>query len=134
MAQAMSAAGVGAKERTAARLDRRTLDTLISGTGAVVAIVLLFLGGIGVWGGLFARDNVADRLEPQNISFPPAAAMTPAEKAEIGEFAGQKVDTGAEAEAFSRYIGGHLADINEGATSSRRSRPSAGGGRCSTPR
>jgi hypothetical protein len=35
--------------------------------------------------------------------------MTPEEKAAIGEFAGAKVDTGVEAEAFSRYIAGHLA-------------------------
>ena len=46
--------------------------------------------------------------------------MSPEEKAELGEFAGEKVDTEAEAEAFSRYIGGHLVGINEGATYSRR--------------
>ncbi|MGH2736530.1 MAG: hypothetical protein ACRDKZ_13200 [Actinomycetota bacterium] len=113
--------GAGVKERTADRLDRRTLDTLISSTGTVVAVVLMLLGGLAIWGGLFAQDNVRTRLEPQNISFPPAAAMTPAEKADLGEFAGQKVDTGVEAEAFSRYIGGHLVDINEGATYSETS-------------
>lgn len=113
--------GAGVKERTAVRLDRRTLDTLISSTGTVVAVVLMLLGGLAIWGGLFAQDNVRTRLEPQNISFPPAAAMTPAEKADLGEFAGQKVDTGVEAEAFSRYIGGHLEDINEGATYSETS-------------
>ena len=47
--------------------------------------------------------------------------MSPAEKADLGQFAGQKVDTGTEAEAFSRYIGGHLKDINEGATYSETS-------------
>ena len=47
--------------------------------------------------------------------------MTPEERAEIGEFAGAKVDTGVEAEAFSRYIGGHLVGINEGATYSETS-------------
>ena len=40
--------------------------------------------------------------------------MTPEEKAEIGEFAGQTVETGVQAEAFSRYIGGHLEGINDG--------------------
>ena len=36
-------------------------------------------------------------------------------------FAGAKVDTGSEAEAFSRYIGLHLSEVNEGATYSETS-------------
>jgi hypothetical protein len=47
--------------------------------------------------------------------------MTPQEKDEIGEFAGEVVDTGPEAEAFSRYIQGHLAEVNEGKTYSETS-------------
>ena len=47
--------------------------------------------------------------------------MTPEERAEVGDFAGQTVDTGVEAEAFSRYIGGHLEGINEGKTYSETS-------------
>jgi hypothetical protein len=105
----------------AVRVDRRLIDLMVSWSGAVVALVLIALGAAAIYGGSFALDNVRDRLEPQNISFPPASAMTPAEVADIGEFAGQKVDTGAEAEAFSRYIGGHLVDINEGATYSETS-------------
>jgi hypothetical protein len=97
-------------------MDRGSWDRVVSGAGAVVAVVLIVLGAAAIYGGWFGRDNVRDRLEPQNIAFPPAAAMTPEEKAEVGEFAGQKVDTGVEAEAFSRYIGGHLESINEGQT------------------
>ena len=48
-------------------------------------------------------------------------AMTPAEQQELGQFAGQTVDTGPEAEGFARYIGGHLAEVNEGATYSETS-------------
>ena len=48
--------------------------------------------------------------------------MSDFDKAEgLTAFAGQKVDTGIEAEAFSRYIGGHLVDVNEGATYSETS-------------
>jgi ABC-type antimicrobial peptide transport system permease subunit len=97
-------------------MDRKNWDQIVSGAGAVVAVVLIVLGAMAIYGGMFGQDNVRDRLEPQNISFPPAEAMTPEEKAEIGEFAGQKVDTGVEAEAFSRYIGGHLESVNEGKT------------------
>lgn len=97
-------------------MDRSSWDKIVSGAGAVIAVVLIALGAMAIYGGNFGQQNVRDRLEPQNISFPPADAMSPEEKAEIGEFAGQKVDTGVEAEAFSRYIGGHLEAINEGKT------------------
>ncbi len=102
-------------------MDRSSWDRIVSGAGALVAVVLIALGAMAIYGGNFGQQNVRDRLEPQNISFPPAEAMTPEETAEIGEFAGAKVDTGVEAEAFSRYIGGHLVAINDGATYSETS-------------
>ena len=102
-------------------MDRSGWDRIVSGAGAVVAVVLIVLGTMAIWGGNFGRQNVQDRLVPQHIQFPPADAMTPEEKAAIGEFAGAKVDTGVEAEAFSRYIGGHLEGINDGATYSETS-------------
>ena len=102
-------------------MDRSNWDKIVSGAAAVVAVVLIALGAMAVYGGNFGQQNVRDRLEPQNITFPPTEAMTPQERAEIGTFAGQKVDTGVEAEAFSRYIGGHLEGINDGATYSETS-------------
>jgi hypothetical protein len=102
-------------------MERSSWDRIVSGAGAVVAVVLIVLGAAAIYGGWFGRDNVRDRLEPQNITFPPAQAMTAEERAEVGEYAGQKVDTGVEAEAFSRYIGGHLESINEGKTYSETS-------------
>jgi hypothetical protein len=97
-------------------MDRSLMDRLISWAGAVLAIALIALGGAAIFGGSFALDNVRDRLEPQKISFPPAAEMTAEEKAEIGSFSGQAVDTGSEAEAYSRYIGLHLTEIGGGKT------------------
>ena len=97
-------------------MDRSSWDRIVSGAGAVVAIVLIVLGAMAIYGGNFGQQNVRDRLEPQNITFPPAEAMTPEERADIGEFAGQKVENGVQAEAFSRYIGGHLVGVNDGAT------------------
>jgi hypothetical protein len=105
-----------AATQTKARLARRAWDQIISGAGAVVAIVMLALGAAALYGGSFALDNVRDRLEPQKISFPPAEAMTAEEKAIVGGFAGQAVDTGSEAEAYSRYIGLHLSEIGGGMT------------------
>ncbi len=102
-------------------MDRSNWDRIVSSAGAVLAAVLIVLGGSAIYGGKFGQDNVRDRLEPQNIAFPPADAMSPEEEAEVGEFAGEKVDTGPEAEAFSRYIGGHLEAVNEGKTYSETS-------------
>ena len=102
-------------------MDRSGWDRIVSGAGAVVAVVLIVLGTMAIWGGNFGRQNVRDRLVPQHIQFPSADAMTPEEKAAIGEFAGAKVDTGVEAEAFSRYIAGHLEAVNDGATYSETS-------------
>ena len=121
MAQMASDVRALPKEGTATRFSRRTLDLMVSWSGAVVAATLVLLGAAAIYGGLFALDNVKDRLEPQKISFPPAEAMSPEETAEVGSFAGQFVDTGSEAEAFSRYIGLHLEEVNEGATYSETS-------------
>ncbi|MGZ8630881.1 MAG: hypothetical protein ACXWZF_07925 [Actinomycetota bacterium] len=102
-------------------MNRKTWDQLISSAGVVLAVALIVLGGLAVYGGNFAQSNVTDRLEPQNITFPPFEEMTPEEQADIGDFAGQQVTDGAQAEAFSRYIQGHLGEINEGATYSETS-------------
>ena len=109
-------------------MNRKSWDQLISTAGVVLAVTLIVLGGLAVYGGNFAQTNVRDRLEPQNITFPPLEAMTPEEQADIGDFAGQKVTNGAQAEAFSRYIGGHLDEVNEGATYAETSAAARGEG------
>ena len=102
-------------------MNRKVWDQIVSTTGVVLAVVLLVLGGLAVYGGSFGRENVRDRLEPQNITFPPLEAMSPEEQADVGEFAGQKVVDGVQAEGFSRYIGGHLIGVNDGKTYSETS-------------
>jgi hypothetical protein len=97
-------------------MNRKAWDQIVSASAAVIAVAMIVLGGFAIYGGNFGRDNVQTRLEPQNITFPPLDAMTPEEQQDIGKFAGQQVTTGAQAEAFSRYIGGHLVEVNEGAT------------------
>lgn len=102
-------------------MDRKTWDQMVSSAAAVVAAVLIVLGGLAIFGGNFGRDNVRDRLTPQHITFPSLQAMTPEERAEVGDFAGQQVVNGDQAEAFSRYIGGHLQFVNDGKTYSETS-------------
>jgi hypothetical protein len=102
-------------------MNRKVWDRIVSASAAVIAVSMIVLGGFAIYGGNFGRDNVQTRLEPQNITFPPLDAMTPEEQQDIGTFAGQQVTTGGQAEAFSRYIGGHLTEVNEGATYSETS-------------
>jgi hypothetical protein len=102
-------------------MNRKAWDQIVSASAAVIAVAMIVLGGFAIYGGNFGRDNVQTRLEPQNITFPPLDAMSPEEQQAVGEFAGQQVTTGAQAEAFSRYIGGHLAAVNDGKTYSETS-------------
>jgi hypothetical protein len=97
-------------------MNRKVWDQLVSTAALVVAVVLIVLGGLAIYGGQFGRQNVRDRLAPENVSFPPLEAMSPEEQAAVGEFAGQHVTNGPQAEAFSRYIAGHLESVNDGAT------------------
>jgi hypothetical protein len=97
-------------------MNRKVWDQLVSTAGVVLAVALIVLGGLAIYGGKFGQQNVRDRLEPQKVFFAPYDAMTPTEQQEVGDFAGQQVVNGTQAEAFSRYIGGHLAGVNDGKT------------------
>ena len=102
-------------------MNRKTWDRIVSASAAVIAVAMIVLGAFAIYGGNFGRENVQTRLEPQHIQFPPLSAMTPEEKTSIGAFAGQQVTTGNQAEAFSRYIAGHLEAVNGGKTYSETS-------------
>ena len=54
---------------------RRTIDTVLTASGAVFAVVLLAAGVLLTWGSNFSEDYVYDELSSQNIVFPPAAAL-----------------------------------------------------------
>ena len=97
-------------------MNRKVWDQIVSASAAVIAVAMIVLGGFAIYGGNFGRENVQSRLEPQNITFPPFATMTSEEQQSVGGFAGQQVTNGTQAEAFSRYIGGHLAAVNDGKT------------------
>jgi hypothetical protein len=97
-------------------MERKAWDRLVSWSGLIVAIVLILVGAMAVYGGNFGQQNVQDRLEPEKVMFPPFDVMTPEEQQEVGDFAGQQVTDGVQAEAYARFIAGHLVFINEGKT------------------
>ena len=102
-------------------MNRKLWDQIVSAGAAVIAVAMIVLGGLAIYGGNFGRDNVTSRLAPEKVFFAPYDAMSPEEQQTLGDFAGQQVTTGPQAEAFSRYIAGHLKGINDGKTYSETS-------------
>jgi len=85
-----------------------TLTTVASG----IAIGMIVAGALALIGGSYARDVVHDQLVPQQIYFPEKGEELPAN---LNQFAGQQVDTPAEAKAYANdYIGLHLEGIAGG--------------------
>ena len=97
-------------------LKRRTIDSVLIGFGAVACVAFAVAGFLLSWGNSFASDYVGDELASQNITFPSAEALTEDGRTDLLEFAGEKLDTGEEAEAYASYIDGHLEGIADGAT------------------
>jgi hypothetical protein len=100
---------------------RSSFDKLISWTGIVVAVVLLFAGGLLVWASSFATQNVHDQLAAQQIKMPVAAALTtPTMKAQLTKYVGQDLTTGEQAKAYADYyIQAHMDEQAQGKTYSQ---------------
>ena len=100
---------------------RSSFDKLISWTGIIVAGVLLVAGGLLTWASSFATSNVHDQLAGQEIVMPVDAALTtPEMKANLGQYAGQDLTTGAQAKAYADYyIQEHMNAASGGKTYSQ---------------
>jgi len=81
----------------------------------LLGVVLLAAGGLVMWGSKFATGMVHDQLVAQKITFPDKATLEEDNPA-LAKYAGQKVDSGEKAKAYSDYIGGHLKNIADGKT------------------
>jgi hypothetical protein len=100
-------------------MKRRTLDILFSVGGVGLAALLLVLGVVMTSNANFSKNYVKDQLSQQNISFKPAAALTPeeAKSACVVQFAGQQVTTGKQAECYANdFIGLHVKSVASGQT------------------
>ena len=97
---------------------RATLDKLISGTGLLLAVVLLVAGGLLTWASSFIGGQVHDQLAMQHITMPAKAALeTPAQHKALDKYAGQKLTTGPQAKAFAdHYILVHMNAASGGKT------------------
>jgi len=105
---------------------RKTFDMILTAGGAVLVVVLLAAGALGLWGYSFANSNVHDQLAEQKITFPAAAAfahpkvgteITPSMIPSVSQYAGQQLLTGPQAEAYANdFIAVHLQEIGGGLT------------------
>ena len=95
---------------------RRTIDAVLIGLGAIVAVVLFVAGGLLTWGSRFANDYVGKELTAQNIVFPDRAALEQEGRQDLVGYAGEQVTTGSEAQVYAGYIAHHLEGVAGGAT------------------
>ena len=105
---------------------RKTFDMLLSAGGAVLVVVLIAAGALGLWGYSFANSNVHNQLAQQQITFPPKTAFATAKVGTeiepvmipyIEKYAGQPLVTGQQAEAYAdHFIAYHLQEIGGGLT------------------
>jgi hypothetical protein len=110
---------------------RKTLDMIMTAGGAVLIVVLLAAGALGMWGYNFTNSNVHNQLAQQAISFPPQAAfahakvgteITPSMIPSVSQYAGQPLVTGQQAEVYANdFIAVHLQEIGGGKTYSQLS-------------
>jgi hypothetical protein len=97
---------------------------IVSSVGYLLTVILLVAGVLAFWGASFANDSVKEQLVAQKVSFPAAAELPD----ELKSYADQPVVTGSDAEAYSRYIQGHLNNMSGGKTYSEVSAEWLAGG------
>lgn len=100
-------------------MNRRTIDYLLSFAGLVVAIVLLAIGGLAIWGQTFINDQVHDQLAAQKIYFPAkdSPAVAGARFADMRRYGGQQLVTGEQAQTYANdFIAVHLSEVAGGKT------------------
>jgi hypothetical protein len=108
-------------------LRRRTFDALVSGTGLLLAAVLLAAGILLGWAHSFVSSEVHNQLAAQKIAFPAQSnpefkALPPQDAAAMAQYAGQQMTSGAQAETYAdHFIAYHLSLIGGGKTYSQLS-------------
>ena len=97
---------------------RSTLDKLISGTGLLVAVVLLIAGGLLTWAGAFVGGQVHDQLADQAITMPSGdalASLPQADQDALKKYANQPLLKGPQAKAYAdHFIHAHLVEMVQG--------------------
>ena len=94
---------------------RKTFDMLATAGGAVLTIVLIAAGSLGLWAHSYANSNVHDQLAMQQITFPALGSQelaSPNIGPYLNKYAGQPLLTGQQAEAYAdHFIAVHLNEM-----------------------
>jgi hypothetical protein len=94
---------------------RRTFDALATAAGLFLVVVLVVAGVLLLWGHSYANNQVNSQLSAQKIVFPTKTnaefkALPKADQAAMGQYAGQLMTTGAQAETYAdHFIAYHLS-------------------------
>jgi hypothetical protein len=97
----------------------RAAKIRIIGVEGMLFLLLATGGGLLAWGGNFAHNYVHDQLVAQQIRFPAkgSPALAPKEFPGLQRYAGQLVDNGPKAKAYSnQFIAAHLKKVAGGQT------------------
>ena len=100
-------------------MNRKVVDYLVSSAGLVIAVVLLAVGGLMVWGHVYIDHQVHNQLASQKIFFPPkgSKAIAGPQFVAMQKYAGQELTTGAQAETYANhFIAVHLSEVAGGKT------------------
>jgi hypothetical protein len=100
-------------------MQRRMLDTVISGVGLALVAILIVAGSLLTWAHSFITTEVHTQLAAQQIYFPPngSPATAGADFAAMRQYAGQQLTNGAQAQVYAdHFIAVHLKEIGGGKT------------------
>ncbi len=115
---------MGAGERNL-NMRRKTFDMILTASGAVLVVVLIAAGSLGMWGYNYANTNVHNQLAAQQIFFPKLGSSelaSPKIGPYLDKYAGQQLLSGQQAEAWAdHFIAVHLQEIGGGKTYSQLS-------------
>lgn len=106
---------------------RRTFDALATAAGLFLVVVLVVAGVLLTWGHSYANNQVTSQLSAQKIVFPTKSnaefkALPKSDQALMGQYAGQLMTNGAQAETYANhFIAYHLSLIGGGKTYSQLS-------------
>ncbi|MGH9105609.1 MAG: hypothetical protein ACRDZX_07185 [Acidimicrobiales bacterium] len=103
---------------------RKSFDVIVSTGGLLLTLVLVAAGALLFWGYSYANNTVSAQLTAQQVTFPPQSAfaharpggeVTPQMTPYLERYAGEKLTTGAQAEAYANhFIAYHLAEMPYG--------------------
>jgi hypothetical protein len=100
-------------------MKRRSFDVLVGTVGLFLAAVLVVAGSLLTWAHTFVDHEVHTQLAAQKIFFPPkgSPAIAGPEFKEMGQYAGQQLTTGAQAQTYAdHFIAVHLKEAGNGQT------------------